>query len=77
MAAVQEDSVDLASEANIAIVERLLFLLEQVRQLLDLLLQRYDLLPQESVIFPLDLSLATAVDGQVGWDGSHHVACRA
>ena len=57
MAAVQKHCVDLPRKANVAIIERFLLLLEQVRQLLHLLLQRYHLLSQEGVIFPLDLRL--------------------
>ena len=41
MTAVQEDCVDLATKADVAVVERLLLLLEQVCQLVYLLLQHY------------------------------------
>ena len=74
MTAVKKHCVDLPRKANVAIVERFLLLLEQVGQLLHLLLQRYHFLPQEGVIFPLDLGLRAAVDGEVGGDGAHYVA---
>ena len=77
MAAVQKHCVDLPRKANVAIIERFLLLLEQVRQLLHLLLQRYHLLSQEGVIFPLDFRLGAAVDREVGWHGAHYIACRA
>ena len=61
MPALQEDGVDLPTEAYVAVVEGLFFLPQQRRELLDLLLQQDDLLAQERVVFPLHLCLAAAV----------------
>ena len=61
MAAVQEHRVDLATETDVAIVERFLFLFQQVSQLIDLLLKHDYFLSQEGIVLPLHLRLAAAV----------------
>ena len=61
MAAVQEHRVDLAAEADVAIVERLLLLLKQIGKFFHLALQQDDLLAQKRVVFPLNLCMAATV----------------
>ena len=61
MAAVQEHCVNLATETDVTIVKRFLFLFQQVSQFIDLLLKHNYLLSQECIVLPLDLRLAAAV----------------
>ena len=63
MAAVQEYRVNLATETDVTIVKRFLFLFQQVSQFIDLLLKHNYLLSQEGIVLPLDLRLAAAVYG--------------
>ena len=63
MAAVQEHRVNLATETDVTIVKRFLFLFQQVSQFIDLLLKHNYLLSQEGIVLPLDLRLAAAVYG--------------
>ena len=76
MTAVEKDSVDLSTEANIAVIKRLLFLLQQVRQFIHLLLQHDYFFAQEGIIFPLHFRLTPTVDREVGGDCAHHATCR-
>lgn len=52
MTAVEEDCVNLAGKANVAVVESFLFLLEKVGQLVYLLLQSDHFLAKECVVLP-------------------------
>ena len=59
--AVQEHCIDLSAKADVAVVEGLFFLLEQIGQLADLLLKHDNLLAQGGVVLPLNVELAAAI----------------
>ena len=62
MTAVQEDSIDLSAEADIAVVKRLLLLLKEVCEFVNLFLEHDNFLAQKGIVLPLDLCLTSAVD---------------
>ena len=76
MRTVEEYRVNLPGEADVAVVECLLFLLQQAAELFHLLLKHDYFLAEESVVFPPNVHIAAAVDGEIGGDGAHDATCR-
>ena len=62
MAAIQEYCVDFSSETDVTIVKCFLFLLKQVCQFIDLLLEHYYFLSKESIVLPFYLRVASTID---------------